>query len=75
MEQQKPLKKDKRALRTATKLSGIGIQMGVTIYLGNLLGAWLDQKFNTTFLEISITLLSIFLSTYLLIVKAKKLNT
>ncbi len=73
--EQKPRKKDNGALRTAAKLSGIGIQMGVTIYLGNLLGTWLDQKFNTTFLEISITLLAIFLSTYTLIVKAKKLNT
>jgi len=72
---QKHPKKEKGALQTAAKLSGIGIQMGVTIYLGNWLGTWLDQKYNTTFLEISITLLAIFLSTYTLIVKAKKLNS
>lgn len=75
MKPQKHPKKGNGALQTAAKLSGIGIQMGVTIYLGNLLGTWLDQKFSTSFLEISVTLLAIFLSTYTLIVKANKLNS
>jgi len=75
MRQQKHPKKGGGALQTAAKLSGVGIQMGITIYLGNLLGIWLDQKYNTSFLEISLTLLAIFLSTYLLIVKANKLNS
>nr|WP_248912370.1 AtpZ/AtpI family protein [Gelidibacter algens] len=34
--------------------------MGVTIFLGNILGAWLDKKFSTTYLENLITLLLFF---------------
>ncbi|QWX83681.1 AtpZ/AtpI family protein [Cellulophaga sp. HaHaR_3_176] len=75
MEPQKPLKKVNKGLQTAAKLSGIGIQMGLTIYLGNLLGTWLDEKFATTYLEISVTLVAIFISIYSLIRQANKLNT
>lgn len=75
MEPQKPLKKANKGLQTAAKLSGIGIQMGLTIYLGNLLGTWLDEKFATNFLEISVTLAAIFISIYSLIRQANKLNT
>jgi len=75
MEPQKPHKKPNKGLQTAAKLSGIGIQMGLTIYLGNLLGAWLDEKFATNFLEVSVTLAAIFISIYSLIRQANKLNT
>ncbi len=73
MSQQKP-RKDNKGLRTAAKLSGIAIQMGATIYLGNLLGAWLDGKFDKTFWETTCTLLAIFLSMYSVIVQANQLN-
>ena len=36
----------KKQLKNVAILSGIGIQMGVTIYLFVLLGKWLDNKFN-----------------------------
>jgi uncharacterized membrane protein YfcA len=74
MEQQKHPKKTNKGLQTAAKLSGIGIQMGITIYLGNLLGAWLDQKFVTNYLEIAITLIAIFVATYAMIRQANNLN-
>lgn len=49
------------------KYTSIAVQMGVTIFLGNLLGAWLDRKFDTTYLENIVTLLAIFMAMYLVI--------
>ncbi|MBU2995945.1 AtpZ/AtpI family protein [Cellulophaga baltica] len=74
MEPQKHPKKTNKGLQTAAKLSGIGIQMGITIYLGNLLGAWLDKKFEANYLEIVITLIAIFVATYAMIRQANNLN-
>lgn len=73
MEPQKP-RDNSGLLRTAASLSSIAIQMGVTIYLGNLLGEWLDAKFQKTFLEDTITLLAVFLSIYLVIKKVMAMN-
>ena len=58
-------------LKALAKVSGMGIQMGLTIYGGNLLGRWLDQKMQWSFLEISLTLLSITLAIYAMIKQAK----
>ncbi|QLG45210.1 AtpZ/AtpI family protein [Costertonia aggregata] len=75
MEQQKPRKPSKNnGLQTAAKLSGIAIQMGLTIYLGNLLGAWLDEKYHTSFWENTCTLLAVCISLYSVIVQANRLN-
>ena len=69
-------KKDsqKKPLNKALQLSGAGLQMGLTIYLGFLLGEWLDQKCDTTFLTETITLIAIFLAMYSLIKQANKIN-
>lgn len=68
-------KKDsKKPLHKALQLSGAGFQMGVTIYLGFKLGEWLDLRLETSFLTITITLVAIFLATYLLIKQAQKIN-
>jgi hypothetical protein len=48
--------------------------MGLTIYLGFLLGKWLDVKFETAFLKETVTLLSIFLAMYSLIKQANNIN-
>ena len=56
------------------QLSGAGIQMGLTIYLGFLLGKWLDTTFETNFLKETVTLLAIFLSMYSLIKQVNKLH-
>lgn len=69
-----PKNKEKGALRTWGRFSTIAIQMGVTIYLGNLLGGWLDKKLQTTFLESTITLLAVFLSMYIVIKAVMQLN-
>lgn len=74
MEPQKHPKKENSGLQTAVKLSGLGLQMGITIYLGNLLGSWLDEKYATNFLEISITLIAIFVAMYSMIRQANNLN-
>jgi membrane protein DedA with SNARE-associated domain len=41
--------------------------MGLTIYLGNALGKWLDQKYQLQYLETTLTLFAIFASMYLVI--------
>ena len=64
----------KKPLNKAIQLSGAGLQMGLTIYLGFLLGEWLDIKFETNFLTETITLIAIFLAIYTLIKKANKIN-
>nr|WP_299031587.1 AtpZ/AtpI family protein [uncultured Tenacibaculum sp.] len=35
----------KNPLNKYIRFTGIAIQMGLTIYLGSLLGEWLDQKY------------------------------
>ncbi|WP_158840017.1 AtpZ/AtpI family protein [Polaribacter sp. L3A8] len=69
-------KKDtqKKPLNKAIQLSGAGIQMGLTIYLGFLLGEWLDKNLETSFLTTTITLIAIFIATYSLIKQANKIN-
>ena len=64
-------KPNDKPLKALAKVSGMGIQMGLTIYGGNLLGRWLDQKMQWSFLEISLTLLSIALAIYAMIKQAK----
>ncbi|AOW17759.1 hypothetical protein LPB03_09960 [Polaribacter vadi] len=74
MEKNQKKKETKKPLNKAIQLSGAGLQMGLTIYLGFLLGEWLDVKFETTYLEQTVTLVAIFISIYLLIRQAKKIN-
>ncbi|MAD97455.1 MAG: hypothetical protein CMB99_09040 [Flavobacteriaceae bacterium] len=69
-----PKDQKKSSLNKAMQLSGAGIQMGLTIYLGYLLGEWLDGKLETTFLTETITLFAIFLSMYSLIRQVNKLH-
>lgn len=64
----------KKPLNKALQLSGAGLQMGATIYLGFLLGKWLDAKFKLHFLTETITLIAIFLAMYSLIKQANKIN-
>lgn len=70
MKEQKP----NNQLKTWAKFSTIAIQMGATIFLGNLLGAWLDEKFALTFLETTITLIAVFVSMYSVIKAVKDLD-
>lgn len=68
---QKPKKESQ--LKNAIQLSGIGIQMGVIIYLFVLLGKWLDTNYNNgdkLFIIIT-TLLGVAVSLYVVL---KQLN-
>jgi hypothetical protein len=60
-------KKPKSTANKALRLSGAGLQMGLTIYACNYLGNWLDTNYNQTFWETSLTLFGIFMSMYLII--------
>jgi len=56
------------------RFTSVAFQMGGTIFLGNYLGQWLDVKFNKDFLETTITLLSVFMSMYLVISQVIKVS-
>lgn len=66
--------KEKKALKNWAVFSTIGLQMGLTIFLGNLLGTWLDKKFETTFLEETTTLFAVFAAMFLIIYRVNRLN-
>ncbi|WP_031426793.1 AtpZ/AtpI family protein [Flavimarina sp. Hel_I_48] len=68
-------KKPNSPLKNWAKFSTIAIQMGSTIYFGNLFGAWLDRKFETTFLEPVVSLIAVFLSMYVIIQAVKSLDS
>jgi len=68
--------KQKGQLNTLVKFSGIGIQMGVTIYLGVLAGNWLDAEFPNEkgWFKIIFTLLAVALSMYSVITEVNRMN-
>ena len=65
--------KPKSPLKHAIQLSGIGIQMGVIIYLFVILGKWLDSSYNDgeKLYVIIFTLLGVAVSLYAVV---KQLN-
>lgn len=56
------------------RFTSVAFQMGATIWLGNLLGKWLDTKFNKDFLESTVTLLAVFVAMYLVIAQVIKVS-
>lgn len=56
------------------RFTSVAFQMGGTIFLGNYLGQWLDVKYNKDYLETTITLLSVFISMYLVISQVIKVS-
>ncbi|WP_052466994.1 AtpZ/AtpI family protein [Psychroserpens damuponensis] len=56
------------------RFTSVAFQMGATIWLGNLLGKWLDTKYNQEFWESTVTLLSVFISMYLVISQVIKVS-
>ncbi|CAM1338983.1 AtpZ/AtpI family protein [Tenacibaculum aestuarii] len=66
----------RRPLNKFIRFTGIALQMGVTIYLGSLLGEWLDQKYpndNQLYVKIC-TLAAVFISMYSVIREVTKLT-
>lgn len=66
--------KPKKQLNPYLRFTSVGFQMGATIWLGNLLGEWLDTKYLTTYWENTVTLLAVFVSMYLVISQVLKLS-
>jgi len=72
-----PTKEDKKSQPNKfIVFSGLGLQMGLTIYLGHYLGEFLDQKYGNEdgLYEKGITLLAVFISIYLVIRQAIRLS-
>lgn len=68
-------KKPGKPLKNVVVLSGIAIQMGVTIYLFVLLGKWLDTKFSTDQLFLIVmTLLGVAISLYAVIKQVNRIK-
>ena len=65
----------RKPLKNWAVFSSIGLQMGLTIFLGNKLGAWIDVRYQLNFLEETLTLVAIFASMYLIIRRVNKLNS
>jgi hypothetical protein len=68
--------KPKKPLNTALQLSGAGLQMGVTIYLGSELGKWLDIEYPNEkgWYTIGITLFAVAIAMYHLISQVNRIN-
>jgi F0F1-type ATP synthase assembly protein I len=69
-------KKPEKPLKNVAVLSGIAIQMGVTIYLFVILGKWLDTKFNNDgkLFIIIMTLLGVAISLYAVIKQVNRIK-
>ena len=66
----------KKPLNKYIRFTGIAIQMGLTIYLGSLLGEWLDSKYpnnNQLYTKIC-TLVAVFGAMLSVIVQVTKLS-
>lgn len=67
-------KQNKKPLNKYLRFSGVAIQMGLTIYLGNKLGEWLDSKYineNQLYTKIC-TLLAVFGAMISVIIQVSK---
>jgi F0F1-type ATP synthase assembly protein I len=69
-------KKPKKQLRNVAILMGIGLQMGVTIYLFVLLGKWLDTNYNDgeKLYIIIMTLLGVAISLYAVLKQVNRIK-
>lgn len=68
--------KPKKQLRNMAILMGIGLQMGVTIYLFVLLGKWLDTTYNDgeKLYIIIMTLLGVGISLYAVLKQVNRIK-
>ena len=56
------------------RFTSVAFTMGATIFLGNLLGKWLDAHYEKEFWETTVTLLSVFISIYMVIAQVIKVS-
>ncbi|MDD7885893.1 AtpZ/AtpI family protein [Flavivirga sp. 57AJ16] len=69
-------RKPKKQLKNAAVLTGIGLQMGVTIYLFVILGKWLDTNYNDgeKLYIIIMTLLGVAISLYAVLKQVNRIE-
>ena len=67
----------KKPLKNALVLTGVALQMGITIYLFVLLGKWLDTTYNdgTKMYVIITTLAGVGISLYAVVKQLNRLNS
>lgn len=65
----------KNNLSKYARFSGMGLQLGLTIWLGNLAGSWLDSNYPTKGVSYTkiITMVAVVGATYSVIRQAQKL--
>jgi len=56
------------------QFTSAGLQMGATIWLGNELGKWLDARYEKDYFETILTLVSVFISIYIVISQVIKVS-
>lgn len=68
------MKQDKK--NNFVVLTGVAIQMGVTIFLGAYFGKLLDEKYpsNKKWFTMGLTILAVVISLYVVISQLKKIN-
>jgi len=69
-------KKKKGPKNRFLRLSGIGAQMGVTIFLGAYLGRWLDEKYpsDKKWWTIGLTIFAVAVALYSVLKQVNRLN-
>ncbi|MBL4592673.1 MAG: AtpZ/AtpI family protein [Flavobacteriales bacterium] len=72
----KPSQKPKQ-LNNLARLSGVGLQMGATIFLGAYAGKWLDQKYpsDKNWFTIGLTLLFVAIALFNVLRQVNKINS
>jgi len=64
----------KKPLRTAAIFMGMGAEMGVTIFLSNYLGQWLDETYQTSHWEDISTMGGVFMAMILVIYRVNRFS-
>lgn len=69
--------KSKKGIPKFARLSGIGLQMGATIFLGAYLGKYLDGKFpmEKKWWTIGLTLFAVAISLYNILKQVNRINS
>lgn len=74
MDNQKKQKNKSKRPNAYIRFTSVAIQMGATIFLGNLLGKWLDNTYQKTFWEKTVTMLAVFMAIYMVISQVIKVS-
>lgn len=76
MKNEKKSSKKPKQPNNLVKLSGVGLQMGITIFAGAYLGKWLDQKYpsDKNWFTIGFTLLFVALALYNVLRQVNRIN-